>query len=271
MSKSAIYTAADISLIIPCANMAHFLDDALLSVVKQSALPGEVAIVHPPEDSRTIDVARTWTDRLPVRLVAHPLSGPGPARNAGVAQTKCPVISFLDADDLMAETRFSVQLARLNAAPAVDAVGGFLETFADADKKCGGLPELTADGGGTCSASVNTWLFKRALFDQLGGFDPAFLYAEDVDFLLRMRDENLPHTILDQTVLFYRQHRQSMMHQKNPRLKSDFSRAVMGSAMRRRRAGLPPADTQFLTEKIEPSSSLERGTRRRDTLGRGTE
>ncbi len=242
---------ATVSVIIPCAGMANFLTDAVDSVLRQDHPIHEILIVHPAGDVETALVGQQYVRRgAPVVLLEGPESGPGPVRNVGLAHATGEVIAFLDADDLWPAGKVSMQLDRLAMEPQVDAVGGLAVHFEFLDK-CELKP--TADPGNVVGVSsvLGMMIFRRTIFDKIGGFDEDFLYAEDIDLFLRMRDFGVSSTILDATTLYYRRHGNSMMLADNPRKRTDLMLATMKSVRRRRQIGLPPADKQMLTGDLE--------------------
>lgn len=243
----------DISVIIPCAFMAPFLDDAFRSLENQGVGLREVIVVHPPDDAASAAKAESWAGRLPVRLAQHPLSGAGPARNAGYAIAQGELIVFHDADDVVPAGRFARQLNRLERDPPVDAVGGLVVRFDRLD-----AASLTPSEGASeaiCDVSCTTWIFRRSVFDRIGLFDPDLRYAEDWDILLRMRDADIAFTVLDVPALYYRQHAGSTMASGDPQIISDLHKAMFRSILRRRKAGLPPASGQLLHDRLERTGS----------------
>ena len=85
-----------VSVIIPHFNMPEALARCLDSVINQ-ALDGAAEIIVVDNGSRITPEA--VLARYPgVRYLVEPNPGPGPARNAGVAVARAPVLAFIDAD-----------------------------------------------------------------------------------------------------------------------------------------------------------------------------
>ncbi|MCK4872289.1 MAG: glycosyltransferase family 2 protein, partial [Phycisphaerales bacterium] len=130
--------------------------------------------------------------------------GPAAARNMGVAQARCPWITFLDSDDYYLPTKLESQCRALGDYPQARVLvsnGYILEgPDEDADKRdnfsygkldaqsvrraaAGELtPHLCADLAGY----VEGLLFDKAVWEELGGMDESIWGIEDLDFYMRL-------------------------------------------------------------------------------------
>jgi len=245
-------TGQTISVVIPCKDMARFLGDAVASILRQEKRVDEIVVVRPEDDLDTAEVCEVLiADGAPIvtALVHEP--GPGAARNVGIRAAKGDIIAFLDADDLWLPDKLAIQLARLGREPEVDIVGGLSILFDRLDRDTL-APSAESRTKRQLWVNMGTMVFRRAVFDKVGLHDTDYLYAEDVDFLLRARDLGVRIAVLQDVVLYYRQHRGSMMRANDPRRYKDLRKAMLGSAIRRKRMGLPPETEQFLVGQMEP-------------------
>src|SRR6266436_3475630 len=85
-----------VSVIIPCYNQAHFLHEAIDSVLAQTYSNREILVVDDGSSDATAAVARSYPH---VRYVYQENAGPSAARNTGLKQTRGEYLVFLDADD----------------------------------------------------------------------------------------------------------------------------------------------------------------------------
>ena len=86
------------SVIIPCHNVAPWIEAALQSVADQTYPPHEVIVI---DDGSTDDtVKRVRRLGLTTKLLASNRRNGAGTRNVGIAKATCDWIAFLDADDI---------------------------------------------------------------------------------------------------------------------------------------------------------------------------
>jgi len=87
-----------VSIVIPLYNKAPYVERALESIGAQTVSDFEVIVVDDGSTDGGASVVARYPDRR-VRLITQSNTGPGPARNAGIAEAQGEFIAFLDADD----------------------------------------------------------------------------------------------------------------------------------------------------------------------------
>ncbi|MCX7889428.1 MAG: glycosyltransferase [Rhodobacteraceae bacterium] len=111
-----------ISVVIPHFNQPSQLAGCLASLVPQAAGGHEVEIIVVDNGSREMPVE--VVARFPrVRLLHEALSGPGPARNAGIAAAAGDILAFIDAD-MVAAPGWLAAIAGRFRDPAAGILGG---------------------------------------------------------------------------------------------------------------------------------------------------
>jgi len=240
-----------ISVIIPAFHMGCFLHEAIASITRQEPAVSEIIVLDSGTTDDTPGVVRQFAKAgAPIRLMQLNQCPPGPARNSGLNCATGDVIAFLDADDLWPANKLARQLGYLNAHPEISAVSGLVTYFDELDPATL-MPAAAARVATTFGAHVGAWLYRRHVFEHVGSFDESFLYSEDVDLFMRIRENGVPFVILRDVTLYYRRHSNSMMSQNNPRKHSDFRMAVARSLARRRGHGAIPADLGSLEPFLE--------------------
>jgi len=87
-----------VSIIIPLYNKAPYVRRALDSIAAQTFADFEVIVVDDGSTDDGAAIAENYADAR-FRLIRQANTGPGAARNAGIAQARGEFIAFLDADD----------------------------------------------------------------------------------------------------------------------------------------------------------------------------
>ncbi len=94
--------AARVAIIIPCYNVAEYLDECMQSVADQTYSHLEIVVVNDGSTDETAVMVDRWasTDRRVV-AIHQDNAGLGAARNRGVEVTSSDFLFFLDSDDLL--------------------------------------------------------------------------------------------------------------------------------------------------------------------------
>jgi glycosyltransferase involved in cell wall biosynthesis len=167
-----------------------------------------------------------------IRLLTARRLSPALSRNVGLAQASGEVIAILDGDDAWPHGKLNAQMAVL-ADPTVGVVSG-LTGFCDAFD-----PETLAPPAGARietgqTVHIGACLYRAAALAVAGPFDEQFLYADDGDLLLRLRDADVREVALPDITLWHRRYPGSLLTTPDPRRKQEVAIAVKLSLARRR-------------------------------------
>src|SRR5437870_272228 len=180
-----------VSVVIPCYNHAQFLAHAIESVLAQSYSNFELIVV---DDGSTDDTAEVVKRYSSVRYVYRENAGRSSARNTGLRQSRGEFLVFLDADDRLLSHALEVGVSCMREHPDCAFVSGHCRVI---DSKGAILPSprqlrierehyLALLRGGTYIWCPATVLYRRQIFDFVGGFDPALKRVEDHPLYLRI-------------------------------------------------------------------------------------
>ena len=119
-----------VSVIVPSRNAAGTIAEQFAALSNQTFTGSwEVIVVDHASTDATAEIAQSWADRLPVRVVsAESGGGVSRSRNVGIEQARGRLLLFCDSDDVV-DTRWVDEMVR--ALEDVDLVGGVLVPFAD--------------------------------------------------------------------------------------------------------------------------------------------
>lgn len=201
-----------VSVVIPCFRQAHFLGEAIESALAQTHPRIEAIVV----DDGSPDNVEQVAGRYPgVRCLRQPNGGLAAARNAGLTEASGEFVLFLDADDRLLPEAVEIGLRELRAAPAAEMAAGTWKLIGEEGEPLpAAAPEVPAEAYPALleSCFISTpaaVLYRRRLFEQIGGFDPTVSASADYDVYLKTA-ARFPVRLHGELVAEYRRHGANM-------------------------------------------------------------
>ena len=182
-----------VSAIIPNYNYGRYLGQAVESVLAQSYPAVEVLVVDDGSTDNSEAVAARYGAR--VRWFRQQHRGVSVARNRGVRESRGALVAFLDADDAWLPGKLEQQVRVIRQRPELGLVhcGEAVvdESGREVSRRVEGGAGWVAEELLRCRRVVivapgSTALVPRAVFDAIGGFDPALSTFADWDFCYRI-------------------------------------------------------------------------------------
>ena len=205
-----------VSVVIPCYNQAHFLSEAIQSTLSQSYHDFEVLVVDDGSKDDTAGVASEYAATDPrVRLIRQENRGLAGARNRGLAESTGEYVVFLDSDDRLLGEALEVGVRELHAHPGCAFVSGLCEYIAADGSPILRLRQEGVDGDPHIELLragpilVPAVMYRRSIFDTVGGFDESYRAAEDYALYYRVASR-FPIHLHDKPVAEVRRHEGSM-------------------------------------------------------------
>src|SRR5882724_1808043 len=197
-----------ISVVMPVHNARPFLGESIRSILEQTFSDFEFVILDDASADGSVELLREWSLR-DKRIHLHEskkrlgLSG---SSNAVVSKARASIVARMDADDIAHPDRLRRQWNIIEGRPDVAVIGTL----------CNGI-----DAGGREVRPRDRWrlvrrsayipfphgsaMFRREVFDQVGGYDETVNSGEDQDLFLKMAARGQVLTLPD--VLYsYRYH-----------------------------------------------------------------
>lgn len=248
---------AAVSVLIGVYNGERFLAETIRSVLVQTFADFELVIVDDGSTDATPEIVRDFKDPR-IRYVAAEHAGVAAAANLGLQLCRTGLVARLDADDLMEPNRLERQLAFFGQHPELGGVASY-HWWIDEKGVIGGAHdpplhtlddiERHIDGGGRLMYPSPTLMLRRDVVLDLGGYDPAFDFVEDVELCVRMYEAGFPILIQPERLVRFRVHSGSITANH---AREQFYRleAIFGN-LRRRRKGLSTLPPESYREAIQ--------------------
>lgn len=223
----------EISIIVPCYNQGQFLNECLTSILNQKFTDWECIIVNDGSPDETDEIAKSWLlkDERFV-YISKENEGLSMARNSGLKIAKGNWIQFLDCDDLIEENKLLESSKFFNQGIDI-IISGYRYFEGDEGPKSSRifgrnyfLPEVCLDRSDTIDRLplffernpfvISSPIYKREIFEEIGGFDSRLDALEDWEFNLRccIKGYSMQHIgYFPKSKTLIRLHQSSLMRQ----------------------------------------------------------
>jgi Glycosyl transferase family 2 len=198
-----------VSVVIPCWNQAHYLGEAIESVLAQSHPRLEVVVVDDGSRDNSFEVASRYPG---VRALRQPNSGVAIARNRGLAATAGEFVAFLDADDRLLPRALEVGVGVLAAQPAAAFAAGRPRDIGHDGRvvREAAQPLVTRDHYLKLLEECFIWsgsslVYRRGALEAVGGFNERRVAADDYELYLKLA-RAFPVVCHEEVVTEYRRH-----------------------------------------------------------------
>lgn len=186
-----------VSVIIPVWN-ARGLIRRCLDALQSQTIPSnefEIIVVDNGSTDGTVEAALSVPG---VTVLVEHRPGSYAARNRGLAHARGIYVAFTDADCLPAPDWLDMAIAAAGQHPDAGVLAGRINLFEEGGgegpaftdyERLFSFPQSFASRGNCATAN---WMSRRAIFDELGGFNEDLKSGGDREMALRIRAAGLP-------------------------------------------------------------------------------
>jgi glycosyltransferase involved in cell wall biosynthesis len=197
-----------VSLILTTLDEAQTMRPLLDSLAAQTRPPDEIVVADGGSTDGTTGILAEYAGRLPLRLVAAPGSNISQGRNAAIRASSGDIVAVTDAG-VRAEPGWLEELLQPFAnGGGPHAVAGFFAPEADTafEFAMGAtvLPQAEDVNPQTYLPSSRSVVFRREVWQAVGGYPEWLDYCEDVVFDLAVRRRFGPFLFRPQAVVRFR-------------------------------------------------------------------
>ena len=200
------------SIIVPCFNAEATILDTLDSLTAQTFSDFEIICVDDgsTDETRALILAEQQKDQR-ISLAQSTGKGPSDAHNFGAMMlARGEIIAFCDADDLWSTSKLAYLDVVFQTSP-VDAAYSriaFFDTCPDDATTFSEVPssDLTISHllGENPVCTMSNIAIRRDAFTATGGFDPAIVHNEDLEWLIRLVGQGARVASISDALTYYR-------------------------------------------------------------------
>lgn len=196
-----------VSVVIPVKNGEHYLREAIESVLNQTYRAHEIIVVNDQSTDDTEKIIKSYTT---IRYIVGPGQGSAAAYNRGIISAQNDLIAFLDHDDRWTVDKLAIQTNYLTTHPEVQYVIAEMKMFLEPGYPIppGLRPELLEKS--VVAPLPGTLMVRKAVFEQVGLFNPQLNTAEDVDWFARCHDAQVVAATVPHVLLYKRIHQRNL-------------------------------------------------------------
>lgn len=230
-----------VSVLVGVYNAEKYIGEMVESLLAQTFRDFELIVVDDGSTDNSGALLQHYAGIDPrIRIITQENQGVGPAVNRAFDESRGIYIARADADDYSYPQRLEKQVAFMDSNPDVVAMGTGVMLVDPIGIPIGLHPQessheeivgqlLRGNGSAVCQPSV---MLRRDAFQKVGGYDPRWRVAEDLDLFLRLAEigrlANMTEVLVN-----WRQHLGSANHSRRE-MQINMARALLGEAYARR-------------------------------------
>jgi glycosyltransferase involved in cell wall biosynthesis len=250
-----------LSVILPVYNAEKYIDEAIESVLKQTYSDFELLLLNDGSTDDSLAKIKSYAAKdTRCKVYSWPNQGLIKTLNAGVELSIGEIVMRMDADDVCHPNRFMRQVEYLQAHPECVAVGTQVSLIDPEGRPIKNLynpvshddidaANITASLG---AAMVHpTLAMRRNTLIDVGCYKEDYIHAEDIDLFLRLAEVG-KLTNLDEYLLQYRQHLNSVGYKYSLSQHQSICKAIQDASVRR---GISLANSS-INSSVKPNISI---------------
>ena len=206
-----------ISVIVPCYNQGHFLDETLNSILNQNYSNWECIIVNDGSPDNTESISQDWVAKdNRFKYVKKQNGGLSSARNKGLEIAKGDFVQFLDSDDLISSNKFQKSIEAIQKENSEVIITNFIRfkknlnqlkrAFCKLEEQIFTYESILLQWDRQFSIPIHCGFFKREIIQNIR-FNEKLKAKEDWMFWIQAFKSNPKVTFINENMAQYRMHR----------------------------------------------------------------
>jgi glycosyltransferase involved in cell wall biosynthesis len=206
LQKGPVYGPAKVSVVIPLFNQGCYLEEAVMSVVKQTYTNWEMCIIDDGSTDNSYKTAQTLVERISddrIRLLTQKNRGKGATRNRGIQETDGEFIVTLDSDDMISPDYFAMTVKLMNENPRVGWITPKTLVFGKDNHIAWGDKFNFLETIRACP-SPSSSLIRRKAIEQVGLYREDLTNREDAEIWLSLIENGWISVATEHPLFLYR-------------------------------------------------------------------
>jgi len=219
-----------IGVVVPTLNSAATLNWTLCSLRTQRDVSVKIIVADSGSTDETPDICKFWG----VQTIYVPPGNMYRAINAGLRQFDTEWVTYLNSDDVVYPNSYARLVARGEEQHSsfvyadcdfVDSEGRFLFVMkSPPSHRIPGLVRLSPLFGGRVGFGQPTAIYRKSVYEELGGFDEKYRNIGDTDFFFRLITSGRPVAKLDRPpVAAFRLHESQLSNRLGANMREELS------------------------------------------------
>ena len=176
---------------MPVYNAWPYLDQSIGSILNQTFTDFEFIILDDASTDGSTDLLRWWAqkDKRICLYVGESNQGPSGSSNFVVQAARAPIIARMDADDISLPHRLQRQWEVIQKHPDIVLLGALSEVITSDGQRVQPRDRWRLSRRSIQPCTHGSMMFRREVFDAVGGYREECAGWEDYDLLLRIKQK----------------------------------------------------------------------------------
>lgn len=197
-----------ISVIATVLNEGESIHHLMQSLIVQSRQPQEVVIVDGGSTDQTVPILHSYAGKLPLRVLVEPGCSISAGRNSAIRAALGEIIAVTDAGVRLTPDWLHHLTQPFFDTPQTEVVAGFFQadphTPFEVAMGAAVLPLRDEIDPARFLPSSRSIAFRKAAWEQVGGYPEWLDYCEDLVFDLRLKAQTAPFAFAPEALVYFR-------------------------------------------------------------------
>jgi glycosyltransferase involved in cell wall biosynthesis len=195
-----------VSIILPTYNGVRYIKQSINSCLSQAYKNIELIIVDDGSLKDIKKIIQSYTDNKIIYIRHKKNLGLANALNTGFSNASGEYLTWTSDDNFYDPRAMEFMIEALEKNQKIDFIYTNYYIINEEGKKSKAIKVGSVKSLDRCNCIGPCFLYRRRVYEKIGGYNPVFFLAEDYEYWLRIR-EQFKMQKLNQFLYFYREHK----------------------------------------------------------------